>query len=57
MYLFLILGVLIHKLTWIADSLMKSESMHHSMIDYFKNEKSNQLVCRNKKRNDQINNI
>lgn len=49
LFFFLNLGVLIHKLNWIADSLMKSGSMHHSMIDNFKNEKSNQLVCSTKK--------
>lgn len=40
------LGVLINKLNWVADTLMKSESMHHNMADDFKNDdKSKQLVC------------
>lgn len=39
-------GILINKLNWVADILMKSEFMHHNMADDFKNdEKSMQLVC------------
>lgn len=43
---YIFLGILINKLNWIADTLMKSISMHHNMADEFKNdEKSMQLVC------------
>lgn len=42
------LEVLINKLNWIVEALLKSESMHHNIRDNFKNDdKSKQLVCNN----------
>lgn len=37
---------LVNKLSWVADTLTKSKSMHHKVVDTFKSDEiSKQLVC------------
>ncbi|XP_022163641.1 uncharacterized protein LOC111029096 isoform X2 [Myzus persicae] len=37
--------VLINKLSWVAEVLTKSESMHHNMADDFKNDDTSKQLC------------
>ncbi|CAH1714893.1 unnamed protein product, partial [Aphis gossypii] len=37
--------VLINKFNWVAEVLMKSESMHHNMADDFKNDDKSKQLC------------
>ncbi|VVC32290.1 Armadillo-type fold,Armadillo-like helical [Cinara cedri] len=37
--------ILINKLNWVADALIKSESMHHNMADDFKNDEKSIKLC------------